>query len=209
MIAQTIGSTQHPSLIRPRLDHRSFSTRKVDLRNLLLLLEAARWTVSFRNEQPWSFIITGNDDLPAYEGLLSCLAESNITWARRAPVLMLLVVKLNFDDGQRNPYAFHDAGKALSNLRLRAKGMGMLVHPMSGFDAARARSLFSIPGGYAPVAIIAIGHPDHVDRVDAPTQREASNRRPLDSQVFVDRWGQSSTLFAGMSNDPCYDGDNS
>jgi nitroreductase len=196
MIAQTIGSSEHPSLIRAHRGAQSFSSRKVGIRKLLRLLEAARWTASYRNEQPWSFIITSKDDPAAYERLLGCLAESSMGRAGRAPVLILSVVKLNFGgDGRRNPYAFHDAGKAVSNLTHRAAAMGLVVYQMGGFDAASARQLFSIPVGYSPVSVIAIGYPEGDGSTDSRGLAETSLvRRPLQSLVFAGRWGEASPL---------------
>jgi len=208
MMVQAIGSNQHPSLIRTHLGPQSFSSKKVDIGKLLRLLEAARWTESYRNEQPWGFVVASKDDPLTYGRLLSCLAESNIARAGRAPILILSVVKLNFDDGQRNPYAFHDAGKAVTNLTQRAAAMGLLVHPMGGFDAASARHLLRIPSGYSPVAVIAVGYP-YAEAPSDPGSTETSDvRRPLDSLVFNGRWGEASPFLPAASYDPCDDRDN-
>jgi nitroreductase len=210
MITETIGSSLRPSLIRARWSPRSFSDRKVDIGKLLGLLEAARWTSSYGNEQPWSFIVASREDPAAHERLLSCLAESNIGKARRAPILILSVVKLNFDSSRRrNPYAFHDAGRASSNLTHRAGAMGLLVDQMSGFDAARAREFFDIPSGHTPVAVIAIGYPDLDNQIySQPIDETSHTRRPLQNLVFTGRWGESSPLLIGARPDPCYDRDN-
>src|SRR5215470_1417832 len=110
MIAEPIGLSPHPSLIRARLSPESFSNRKVDIAKLLRMLEAARWTPSYGNEQPWSFIVTSKDDPGAHARLLSCLAESNIPRARRAPILILSVVRLNFEKGRVERPSFERGG---------------------------------------------------------------------------------------------------
>jgi nitroreductase len=205
MITQSIGSSPHPSLIKVRWAAGSFADRTVDGSKLLKLLEAARWTSSYGNEQPWSFVVASKEDSAAHERLLSCLFESNVAKARRAPVLLLSVVKLNFEDGSaRNPYAFHDAGKAIANLTRRAGSVGLLVDQMSGFDAVRARELFDIPSGYAPVAVLAIGYP-HLDIQGSNTAESepSQSRRPLQSLIFTERWGQPSELLMGVTPDPC------
>jgi nitroreductase len=205
MITQSIGSSPHPSLIKVRWTAGSFADRPVDASRLLKLLEAARWTSSYANEQPWSFVVASKEDIVAHERLLSCLFESSVAKARRAPVLILSVVKLNFDGGgARNPYAFRDAGRAIANLTRRAGSVGLLVDQMSGFDAVRARELFDIPSGYSPVAVLAIGYPN----VDMPVSNTAASeplqsRRPLQSLIFTERWGQPSELLIGISPDPC------
>ena len=205
MITEMIGSSPHPSLIRARWSPTSFSERKVDIGKLLSLLEAARWTPSYGNEQPWSFVVASKDDPVARERLLSCLAESNIAKARRAPILILTVVKLNFEkDGRRNPYAFHDASKAVSNLTDKAAVMGLLVHQMSGFDAVSARAWFDIPAGHTPVAVIAVGYPDHdIAVAKRSTDPAPRRRRPLQTLVFTERWGEASPLLLDATFDPC------
>jgi len=204
MITQNIGSNPHPSLIKVRWTAKSFADRTVEASKLLKLLEAARWTPSYGNEQPWSFVVAGKEDSAAHQHLLSCLFESNVARARRAPVLILSVVKLNFEtDGSRNPYALHDAGRAIANLAQRADAMGLVVHQMSGFDAARARELFDIPSGYAPVSVIAIGYPAvNTPSNNVAVSRVSQSRRPLQSLIFTERWGQPSQLLMVASPDP-------
>ncbi|HKF59498.1 MAG TPA: nitroreductase family protein [Blastocatellia bacterium] len=205
MIAQRIGSSTHPSLIKVRWTAESFADRTVAGSRLLTLLEAARWTPSYGNEQPWSFVVASKEDPVAHQHLLSCLFESNVARARRAPVLILSVVKLNFEaDGNRNPYAFRDAGRAIANLTQKAAKMGLLVHQMSGFDAARARELFDIPSGYAPVSVIAIGYPAvNTPSDNVAVSRVSQSRRPLQSLIFTERWGQPAQLLMATPADPC------
>jgi len=74
---------------------------------LRCVIEGASWTPSYLNEQPWNFIIATKDDSIEYERLVSCLADVNVEGARRAPVLMLSVVRLNTSsNGERNVHAF-------------------------------------------------------------------------------------------------------
>jgi len=77
-----------------------------------------RSTRSYKNEQPWSFIIVTSEDADSYNNLLACLPEGNASWVRHGPVLMLSVARLNFEsDGARNKHAFRDLAQAVSNIR--------------------------------------------------------------------------------------------
>src|SRR5215467_3186614 len=106
---ETLTWDQRPNLIKKRSNAKSFSNQSVEPESLHLVIEAARRTPSYMNEQPWNFIIITNGDADNYQNLLECLAETNITLARHAPVLMLAVARLNFEnDGGRNNYAFRD-----------------------------------------------------------------------------------------------------
>jgi nitroreductase len=185
-------------LIRGRWSPRAFSDRTVERDKLLTLLEAARWAASSANEQPWSLIVATKDQPSEYIRLLSCLVESNQSWAQSAPVLMLSVAKIHFEhNGNENHHAFHDVGAAISNLSTQAIALDLFVHQMGGFDAETARSQFGIPSGYDPVAMMAIGYLGDPQTLPATLQaRELASRtrKPLTEFVFTRGWGQPSDL---------------
>jgi nitroreductase len=185
-------------LIRGRWSPRAFANRTVERDKLLSLLEAARWAASSNNEQPWSLIVATKDQPSEYARLLSCLVESNQSWAQSAPVLMLSVAKLHFDhNGKANHHAFHDVGAAACNLSTQAIALDLFVHQMAGFNAETARSQFSIPNDYEPVAMIAIGYLGDSETLPAALQaRELAprTRKPLTEFVFTGGWGQPSDL---------------
>lgn len=183
-------------LIRARRSTLAFSDRPVETEDLRSLLEAARWAASSFNQQPWRFIVATKEKREEYERLLGCLVPANAEWARRAPVLMLSVAKLTFDrGGAPNRHALHDVGQAVANLSIQAAALGMSVHQMGGFDAARAREAFSVPEGFEPVAAIAVGYPGDPDELPAPLKgRELSprTRRELSEFVFAGEWGKAA-----------------
>src|SRR5919108_5670718 len=116
---EKLADTIYPiePLLQQRWSPRAFADRPVEPEKLLRLLEAARWSASTANQQPWYFIVATKEDATEYARLLSCLRENNQQWAARAPVLMVSVAKLSFDmNGQPNRYAFHDVGLAVRNL---------------------------------------------------------------------------------------------
>lgn len=174
----------------------AFSTRMVEPEKLRCVLEGASWTPSYLNEQPWNFIIATKDDSIEYERLVSCLADVNVEGARRAPVLMLSVVRLNTSsNGERNVHAFRDARHAVSNLVLRARAMGLATQQMSGFDVAKVREEFQIPAGFAPTTGIALGYPGEVKNSSVVRHEETVRAdRPVETFVFTGSWGQPSPL---------------
>ena len=86
------------NLFKHRWSPRAFSERRVEPGTLRSLLEAARWAASCANEQPWNFIVATKDEPQEFEQMLSCLVEGNIGWAKNAPVLMISVARLNFEN---------------------------------------------------------------------------------------------------------------
>lgn len=158
-----------------------------------MLFEAARWAPSSNNEQPWRFIFANKDHELEWNRLLSCLVEANRKWAYHAPVLILSVASLNFEeDATPNRHAFHDTGMAVENLVLQATALGLSAHQMAGFDVEKARADLKIPSGYEPVAMIAVGYPgDLASLSDRLRERELRprSRRPLSDWTFAGQWG--------------------
>jgi len=197
------ADVQHPihDLIKRRWSPRAFSDRSIKPETLQSLLEAARWAPSSNNEQPWSFIVAAKDDPDEFGRLLSCLVEGNSLWAQHAPVLMVSVARLSFeDDGQPNRHAFHDVGQAVANLIVQATALGLMVHQMAGFHPDKVRELYSVPKEFEPVAAMALGYPgDPQSLPDKLKKRELAprERKPITEFVFTGRWGRTSPVVTG------------
>ncbi len=180
-------------LLARRWSPRAFDERSVDTDTLRTLFEAARWAPSSNNEQPWRFIVAIKQHQTDWNRLFECLAEGNRRWAFRAPVLVLSVASLHFeDDGKPNRHAFHDTGLATENFVLQATAQGLVAHQMAGFDLEKARLDLRIPAGYEPVAMIALGYPgDPALLPERLRERELRprDRRPIAAWTFSGQWG--------------------
>jgi nitroreductase len=191
------ADTQFPlhDLLTQRWSPRAFSEQAVGRDQLHVLLEAARWAPSSSNEQPWRFIVATKEAPEDYDRLLACLLEGNRKWAHRAPVLILSVARMDFEEDSRpNRHAFHDVGVATENLLLQVSALGLVAHPMAGFDIEKARDDLRIPSGYEPVAMIAVGYPGELSVLpDYLQQRELKprERKPLTEIAFSGQWGRS------------------
>ncbi|MBE9504264.1 MAG: nitroreductase family protein [Proteobacteria bacterium] len=190
----------HP-LIAQRWSPRAFSEKAIEKESIMRLLEAARWAPSCFNEQPWHFIIATKDNAGEFEKLLSCLMEGNITWAKKAPMLIISVAKTHFDhNGKENRHAFHDIGLAVENMTLQGMDLGIYVHQMAGFYADKAKSTFNIPEGYEPVTAIAIGYPGDPQTLTEELRTkelERRTRKPLEGFVFTGDWNKPSPMLKG------------
>ena len=193
------ADTQYPihELLRQRWSPRAFEERPIELEKLRSLFEAARWAPSSSNEQPWRFLVATKEHMAEYERLFNCLVESNQQWAHRAPVLLLSVAKLDFENGVLNRHALHDTGMAAENLVVQATALGLVAHQMAGFRIDQARADCAIPEGYEPVAMMVVGYPgDPTLLSDRLRVREAQPRvrKPLTGFVYSATWEQPSPL---------------
>jgi nitroreductase len=175
-------------IVHHRWSPRSFSDRDVDPADLARIFEAARWTASSSNEQPWRFLV-GTRGSETYRKILDSLVPFNQSWAKSAPVLILGVAKTRFTHNDSpNPVALYDLGAATSYLTLQAAALGLSTHQMAGFNADAARKAFEIPEDYLTGAVIALGYQGEPAALPNPTlvEREVAPRarKPLSEFVF-------------------------
>jgi nitroreductase len=194
------ATVDHPihELIRERWSPRAFSEKPIPAEVLRSLFEAARWSPSSSNEQPWVFIVATKEDSATHPKLLSTLVEANHTWARHAPVLAIAVSELAFArNGRPNRNAFYDTGAAVAHLTTEATAHGLFVHQMAGFDPQKAIEVFSIPAGWEPIAAFVIGYPGDIQSLpETLRERElaARTRKPLTEFVMSGNWGQPASF---------------
>lgn len=185
-------------LIRARWSPRAFSSREVSPEDLKTVLDAAHWAASSNNEQPWRFLVASKSDPAAYDRILHLLVPGNQSWAKTAPVLIIMAAKRTFShNGSPNYYALHDAGQALAYLFLQATALGLHAHGMAGFDRDRARTELGIPDDYelgAAVALGYLGSPDQLNEKQQKNELAARQRKPLNEIVFGATWGQPLNL---------------
>ena len=198
-----IANPDHPihDLIADRWSPRAFADKPVESGKILSLLEAARWSASAFNGQPWSFIVGRREDQATFDQIVSCLMPGNVSWASKAPLLMISVAHLvNPRNDKSNAYAWHDVGLAVQNMIVQASSMDLYVHQMAGFDKEKTREVFNIPESFGPVSAIAIGYlgaPETLPEDRRDMETAPRERKPLADFIFSGEWGQVSPLVSG------------
>jgi nitroreductase len=185
-------------LIASRWSPFAFEDRSVSEDNLRALFEAARWSASAANEQPWSYIVATRDQPEEFARMLSCVEDVNQPWAKFAPVLVLGCTRLTFEHtGLPYATAEHDLGLASANLVFEATARGLGVHQMIHIHRDRAKELYEIPEGVRPLTGLAIGYAGDDGRLPQSYQQEDKARRsrkPIDTFVFGKKWAMTSSL---------------
>jgi len=190
------ASLNHPiqAIIADRWSPYGFTDRTVTTLDLSSLFEAARWSASSYNEQPWSYILATRDNPAEFARLLSCLVPANQLWAKEAPVLVLGVANLRFTkNGQENKAAVHDLGLASATLAIEATARGISVHQMIGILPDVARDLYRIPEHSEAWTGMAIGYMANADELPAGMKERdlaPRQRKPISQFVFSGTWGK-------------------
>ncbi|MFB6098131.1 MAG: nitroreductase family protein [Salinibacter sp.] len=186
-------------LFSERWSPQAFADRPVEPEKIRRMLEAARWTMSSYNEQPWRYVVASrHEDPSAHETLLHCLNEGNQEWAHLAPVLMMSFYKTTFSrNGRPNRCAPHDLGAASAALTFQATAMDLYVHQMAGIKKEVARETYDVPDGVEPMAGLAVGYlgaPEMLPERRREAERSPRSRTSLDEFVFGEEWGASADL---------------
>lgn len=165
-----------------RWSPRAFHKAPMKPEHLAAVIEAARWSPSCYNDQPWRFY-TSNDH--TFDEYLNLLVEANRAWAKNASVLGFMVAKRRFrHNDKENQHALYDCGAAWMAMTLQANKLGYHTHGMAGIDYDSVYSFFGLSRDeHTVIAAFAIGlMDDRANLSDEQREKEKPNGRlPLDA----------------------------
>ena len=174
-----------------RWSPRAMSGEEISREELLRMLEAARWTMSSMNNQPWRFLYAFKNT-PHWETFFNLLLPGNQTWCAKAAALVVIVSKTTFDFNNK-PARTHsyDAGAAWCCFALQGAMMGLVVHGMQGFNYDKAKADLDVPDGYEVEAMAAVGRPGDPEDLSLALQQreEPSQRKKLEVIAFEGGFG--------------------
>jgi nitroreductase len=161
---------------------REYTDEPVSPAELDAVVDAARWSGSSRNSQPWRFITIREAKT------LRALAEAGMPQTRlldTAPAAIAIV--LPADEGHQVSYAF-DEGRAAERMLIAASfidlAAGICWIRSSALPAVRP--ILSLPEGRPVRTIVALGHPTEAAR--RPKSAPGQARLPREEVVFEERW---------------------
>lgn len=189
---------EHPihELIGFRQGIYAFDSYLVEPEKLLSILEAARWSPSANNIQPWRFMISqANLNPKAHAAILKAMGEVDQSWASGAPVLMLAIARLHFEPEAGdiyNAHAWYDVGQAVMNMTHQASVLGLNLAQIYDIKRTDLIKYFNITSGFQPVVTLALGYPaDPVSITDSILQKklaEQDERDRLSEFAFGVQW---------------------
>lgn len=182
-------------IIAERWSCRAFDINKsISREQIISICEAGRWAPSCNGDEPWRFLIWDiYHNKQAYERAFNCLGVWNQKWVKNAPVLLAACADSQFRrDGKPNRWGQFDTGAASMNIYLQAVTLGLMAHPMGGFDKDRLRIEFNIQEQFEIMAMIAIGYQAEADVIEDEKQRanelKVRERKPIGTMFFDSEW---------------------
>ena len=168
-----------------------------------LLWKAVSIAPSHGNTQPTRILVARSAETRA--ALIAAISEGNRNWAPAAPLLFAIAAvpshdttPQDFAGTTREVWAMH-AGIAIGNLMAQATALGLIAHPMAGFDEPGVRAVFGAPDDVRIVAVVAAGYPgDPASLPEDLARKETAprDRLALEHLVAFDRWSDVNAVSA-------------
>jgi peroxiredoxin/nitroreductase len=144
-------------LIYTRRAWRAISSEPIPKETITRLIEAAHLAPSCFNNQPWRFIVATGEELMKVK---EALPGGNY-WAKPAPAIIAVASHRDLDcklsDGR--DYFLFGCGMAVGNLMVQATQMGLVAHPIAGYDPLKVKEALGIPQDYILITLVVLGWP--------------------------------------------------
>ncbi len=175
-------------LIQIRRAWRALSPDPLLKEEITKLIEAAHLAPSCFNNQPWRFVVATGEKL---EAVKEALPGGNY-WAKPAPAIIAVASQRDLDCklSDNRDYFLFGCGLGVENLVLQATQMGLIAHPIAGYNPPKVKEALGIPEDYTLITLVVIGrHGDLSGLNEKHREIELGPRarRPLEEILG---WGQ-------------------
>ena len=181
--------------IKIRRAYRSLEPIEISDTLIMDLAEKAQLTPSCMNKQPWNYIFV--KDKEQLEKIFTTLSTGN-KWVERASLIIAVFSQPENDCiiGERLYYLF-DTGMATAFIILRATELGLVAHPIAGFNEERVKQILKIPVEMRLITLVVIGkHPNEINPVLSEAMKLGEKQRPprkaLSEFVYIGEYSDSS-----------------
>lgn len=168
-----------------RQSKRAMSGEPLTKDELNRLFEAARWSPSSFNHQPWRFVYALKGT-PAWDTHFALLNQFNQFWCKDGGALIVVCTKTVDAQGNPNRCAVLDAGGASLSIALQASAMGLVFHALAGIEFDAVIEAVKVPENHTVCCMMVVGRPGPVGNLPEFLQvREApSGRNTIDTFAF-------------------------
>lgn len=141
------------------------------------LAHAASLSASCFNNQPWRFVFAYEPD--ALAKVKGAMSKGN-RWTHAASLIIAVCSRRDLDcpTKGRELYVF-DSGMAAAFLILRATELGLVAHPIAGYDEEKVKQALAIPDDMTVITLVNVGrHLLPANDLLSAEQKEAEKQRP-------------------------------
>lgn len=155
------------------------------------LAGCAQLSASCNNNQSWRFVFVYEYDM--LKKMHEVFPKGN-AWAKSASMYIAILSKMEYDCiiDDRVYYQF-DTGMATAFLILRATELGLVAHPIAGYDPQKTREVLSIPEDIEVITLVIVGkHSKIINPILSEKQIASEKKRPerfpFDKFVYLNKY---------------------
>jgi predicted oxidoreductase (fatty acid repression mutant protein) len=136
------------------------TTHVVTAADVERLVEAARWSPSAGNSQPWSFVTARRGDA-VHQRLVPLLAASSRRWAPDAALLVVNICHRYVEgtDWDFSEFAEYDLGQSVAYMTLQGLTMDLSARQFRAFNREAVHQELELPSHWVAMTMTAIGRP--------------------------------------------------
>lgn len=188
---------QLKKLIQKRRAYRALEPTEITKEMIKETAKLAQLAPSCFNNQPWRYIFVYEPEtlIELYRAL-----SSGNEWAEAASMIIVVFSKRDFDcELKKNDIRYYqfDTGMATAFMILHLTELGLVAHPIAGFNADKTKAILGIPEDMKVITWIIVGKksetiPDFFKDHQKKSEKERPTRKELDKFVFFNKYGYTS-----------------
>jgi nitroreductase len=182
-------------IVEKRRAYRSLEHVDIDDSLIDEIAEYARLSPSCFNSQPWRYVFVYAKDV--LNEVFDALPKGN-AWATHASLVIAVASteQLDCQIKGRNYYLF-DTGMASAYMILRLTEIGLVAHPIAGFDEQRVKEILGVPEDHTVITLIIVGKKSEgispvLSEKQVGWEKSRPERLPLQKFVFKNAFGKGS-----------------
>ena len=143
------------------------------------------------NKQPWRFVFVYEPE--QLSRMFEALSSGN-KWARKASMIVAVFSHREQDCiVKAREYFSFDTGMATAFLILRATELGLVAHPIAGYNESRVKELLEIPESMSVITLVIVGKKareigELLSEKQARVETERPERLYFDEFSFLNRY---------------------
>jgi len=178
-------------IIQQRRAYRSFEPVKITDELIHDLAEHAMLSPSCNNMQPWRYVFVHDPEV--LKAIFDSMSKNN-DWTRLSSMIIAVFSKPDMDCIIKDRiYYLFDAGMATAFLILRAWDLGLVAHPIAGFDPKKVKDILGLPEEMMLIALVIVGKKKQaIDPVltekQAAQEKQRPERFPFEKFAYINRY---------------------
>jgi nitroreductase len=177
--------------IQKRRAYRSLDLVEITEGLIKDLAGCAQLSSSCNNNQSWRFIFVYEQDM--LKKMHEVFSKGN-AWAKSASMYIVVLSKKDYDCViDDRVYHQFDTGMATAFLILRATELGLVAHPIAGYNLQKTREVLGVPDDLEVITLIIVGeHSKIINPVlsekQIASEKQRPERFPFEKFVYLNRY---------------------